>query len=691
MTFRRPYWRVALGTACACALCPVMFWYAGLLPEGQGPEVTRACTFMAVALVALAAVGVLRAARDRIVLDERGLRLRGLLGRRMVAWERVAEVAAPWGFYADVPLVLKLPPVRGGWLGRLLAPRVAITGHWADHARLVREVAAHATRARLNRRLRAYLAAPGRVPWPHRVLVLASLGASVALGVYALCDALAEGVIGVIPGGLVVAAGLSCSLTGASMGREGRAKAALVVLYPVLVLGLALAAVPAFLHGLGQWLLLLLAACPGWAAATFVACLPVRVRPGRAAAAYAVALAAAICPAWYWGVREPVPSASLGPLHLADTTLVWSPDGARLGVHIGESGSGRDAYLVIERPSLRTWQLPLVNIAERLYLLDGGRALYLTNVITRDNATQTLDSIRTFWFWDAALAEPRRVPAAPRLRIAAEGLVAPDGRRAAFLARDDATNRWHLDTLDLADLAVARLESPFDFSRFRAVRWTPDGAMLLTERWGGDKLTPSRLGLWRLAPGAAEPVRFYEVTAPDLWDQYSPDLRWALVALFQGGRRVARHDIVDLRTGQTRRVDLPGAPFPHRLAWAPDGGAIAYAADDGRGPAVVRFHLATGNTQRLPLRVRGDVTFVALSAGGRYAACVVRGERATRVRVADLDTGRLTFLRRPMLFPAPPEPSWSRAGHTLAVTWFEQPLPPASTVRIRLFDFARGL
>ena len=687
LVFRRPYLRAAVGIGCAAALCPLMFWYAGLLPGGRTLEVRRACLLAGVALAAFAAIGVLRAARERVVLDERSLAFRGLLGRRVVGWERIAAIEAPWGLYGDVPLVLRLHLSRPGRLRRLLGSRIVLSGHWAEHARLVREVAARARGARLNRRLREYLAAPGRVPWPHRAVALASLGASAGLAAYALADALAEGIVGIVPGGLAVAVGGSCGLTASPLGREGRAKAALAVLCAALATGLALAAIPALLHGRSEWLLLILGAFLGWAAATLVACLPLRLRLVPAALGYAAAVAGGVGLAWRLGVREPAPFASIGPLTLADATLAWSPDGSRLGIHVGEAGSGRNAYHIIERPSLRTWQLPVINLAERLYLLGGGRTLFVTSVIRRE-ADLSLDSARTLWAWEPGWGAPRRLEAEERLRLASEGLASPDGRRVVFLAQDPETGHWRLATLELPGLALSRLESPLDFSRFKRASWTSSGALVLSERHGGNERSPSHLALWRLAPGAAAPEPFYEAEARDLWDRYSPDVRWALIVLLQGVRRRAAYDLVDLETGRSRRIELPGGPQPHRVVWSPDGAALGYAVDDGRGWAVVRYDPATGRILRVPLGIPcREVASLALSPGGRFAACVVRGGRADRLLVAELATGCVTWLRRPQLFTPPIEPAWSPAGHTLAVTSCEQPLSPDPTVRIRLFDF----
>ncbi|HUT32000.1 MAG TPA: hypothetical protein VNE39_00855 [Planctomycetota bacterium] len=688
LTFRRQYWRVALGTAGAAALCPVL-WHAALLPAGgERSEVVAACLLIAAALGVFAVVGIVRAARERVVLGRDSLALYGLLGKRVVRWESVTELAAPWGVYADVPLVVRLRARRAGLLARLVPRQVVLAGHWRDHERLVRAVVARAPHAAANARLRAVLAEPSRVPWPHRAAVLACLAASVGVAGYALGDALAEGVIGLVPGVLVVATAVPCALAGGSMGREWRPKAALVACYAYLAMGLALAAMPAILHGQSDWLAVVLGACLAWAAATLVVCLPCRPRPGAVAALYAAALTAAAGGAWYWGVREPVPVCSVGPLRLADGTLCWSPEGGRLGLHAGELGCEDEAYLVVERPELRTHRLPVADLAERLYLPNERLALYLTCLLRRGVGRSP--GARTLWAWEATGGEPRRVPVAPRLRMAHEGLVSPDGQRAVFLAADAEAGGWRLCFLRLADLAVSRLDASVDFSRFGNVRWAADGGMILSERVEGKAGQPDYLALWALAPGDAAPVRFYETTAADLWERHSPDGRWALVVRFRGARHGPAYDLVDLRTRRSHRVEFPGTPPPHRVAWSPDGAALAYAAPAPGGHAVVRFDLETRAFRRTPLTLRGEMRSLALSSGGRFAACLVKGERAARVQVADLETGRLLILRRPMLFPTPVEPSWSPTGYTLAVTACEEPLPPARTVRVRLLDFTHG-
>jgi len=678
---------MVLGAAGAAALCPVLLWHATVLPLGERQgEAVLACWFIVVGVPVFAAIGLLRAARERLILGEDSLTIQGLLRKRIIRWESVTAVLAPRGLYADVPLVLRLRPRQGGLLSPLIGRRVCLAGHWRDHERLVREVAARAGHAAVNRRLRAWLDAPGRVPWPQRIPLLLSLAGSAAVAALALADALAEGVLGLVPGGLVVATAAPCALTAGPIGREWRLKLAFVVAYAVLAVVLALSAAPAVLSGRSDWLLLPVAACLGWAAATLVLCLPWRPRPATAIALYAAALAATLGFAWHCGVRERVPAHALGPLRLADKTLCWSPDGQRLGLHVGEAGTGDDAFAVVERPGLRTWLLPVADLAQRLVLPDPRQALYATCQLRRPT-DDALVAARTLWVWDAESGAARRIPVPPHVRLAEDGLVSPDGQRVALLAQDEAGQRWRLHVVSLADLTAACPAPSLDLSGFSKVRWTCDGGLVLTEQHEGRGAQPERLALWTLPPDAGAPERFYETTGLDLWERHSPGGRWALIAHLRGGSRGAWYDLVDLRTRRRRPIAFPSTPQPHHIVWSPDGKALGYAAPAAAGHAVVRLDPLTGELRRVPLTLRGEMLAVALSSEGRFAACVVKGERAARVQVADLATGRLLTLRRPMLFPAPIEPAWSPAGHTLAVAAYDNPLPPTPTVTIRLLDF----
>ncbi len=683
MEFRRSYLRAAAASAGAAALCLLLLWYVGLVPLEHRPLARAACGVTIAGLGALALLKWLCVARERVVLDDEALVLRGLVGERRVRWGSVVGLAAPWGLYTDVPLVLRLTPrARGTGLLRLLAPRrVAIPGHWVGHERLVREVAARAPHAARNERLRAYLAEPRRVPWSHRVPLLVGLAVAAGAAAWALWDALVEGAVGAAA---VAGSGVLCAVLGGSVGREWRPKLRLVLGYCALAVALFAVFPPAMVQGREGWLLVLLAACLGWAGATLAVCLPWRPRAAVVALAYVVAVAGAAGLTWHIGIRERVPVRSSALLRLGDASLAWSADGQRLAVYGAERPGGARAYLVLERPPLGARRLPVNDLAERLFLAGGGRAVSVTS------RTQSADAPRTLLVWEAGRGEPRRVPVPPRVRLAPEGLGSPDGAQLALLALDEARGRWELWTVRLSDLAVARHASALDYSRFAKVRWGADGRLILTARQHPTETEPARLALWSLAPGGKAPVRFYEVSASDVWDRYSPDVRWALVALHRGGQCWERYELVDLVTGAARAVEFPLRPDPHQLVWSPDGAALAYAVCDGGGWAIVCYRPATGELSRIAVPGRGQVASLALSSGARFAACALRGPRAARVHVIELGTGRGVALRRPLLFPAPIEPSWSPAGQALAVTFYENPLPPDQAVRIRIFDFGRG-
>ncbi|HPD14392.1 MAG TPA: hypothetical protein PLE19_05550 [Planctomycetota bacterium] len=688
VVFRRSTLRAAAGTAGGAALGGLLTQYVGLFPLQYQAMARVGCAYVCGGIALLVLVSWLCVARERLVVGDEALTLRRLLGTATLRWENVAALVAPLGLYTDVPLVLVRRGRPRGLLARLRRPGFALPGHWVGHARLVREIVARAPHAAVNARLRAWLADPRRVPLSHRVAALSFLALAVGLAAAALAAALSAGVVTAGWGVLTASLALPCGLAGQSLGREWRPKSALVIAYTALAAGLFLSYAPGMAHGRSSWVLLLLAGCLGWAVATFLTCLPGRPRAARVVATYAAALTVSLGLAWRVGVREPVPVLTTEPLRLGDGALAWSPDGGRIGVHATDE-AGDPAYLVLNMPSLDAHRLPVRDLAEQLHLLNGCRALYLTCRFHR-NPDRSLGSTRTLWAWDAAAEAARVAAVPPRLRVASEGLVTPDGSRAVFLGLNEARRRWEVLFVRLADGAVTRLESAFDFSRFGKVRWAPDGGLVLTEKAESIEGRPARIALWHLAPGAAVPQPFYEARSEDIWDRYSPDARWALIAHFRGGVLWERYVRIDLRTREARVVEFPRRPLPHQLVWSPDGAALGYAFCEGGAALVTRYELATAALHTVPVEAAGELGALALSHGGRFAAFTLREAHATRVCVVELDTGRAVFLRRPLLFPAPIEPRWSPAGHTLAVTSYENPYPPDRTVRIRLYDFARG-
>lgn len=688
VVFRRSALRAAAGTAGSAALCWLLAQYVGLFPLQYQAMARAGCASVCAGIALLALVSWLCVARERVIVGDEALTLRRLLGTTTLRWESVAALAAPPGIYTDVPLVLVRRGRPRGLLGRLLRPSLTLPGHWVGHGRLVREIVARAPHAAANERLRAWLADPRRVPLSHRIAALVFLALAVGLTAAALVAALAAGVLTVGWGIAAVSLALPCGLAGHSLGREWRPKAALVIAYTALAFGLFLSYAPAMAYGRSAWVLLLLAGCLGWAAATFLTCLPGRPRATRVAATYVAALTLSLGLAWHAGVREPVPVLATEPLRLGDGALAWSPDGARLGVHAADEAGGR-AYLVLDLPSLGPHRLAVRDLAEQLYLPNGRRALFVTCRFHR-NPDRSLGSTRTLWAWDAAEGAPRAVAVPRRLRLAPEGLVTPDGSQAVFLGLNEARQRWEVFFVRLADRAVTRLASAFDFSRFGKVRWAPDGGLVFSEKAESIEGRPARIALWSLAQGATVPERFYEASSDDVWDRYSPDGRWALIALFRGGKLWEHYVLIDLRTRESRVVEFARRPLPHQLVWSPDGAALGYAYGEGGAAILMRYEVAGAALRTVAVAAAGEPGELALSSGGRFAALTLRQAHAARVCVVEVDTGRAVFLRRPLLFPAPIEPRWSPAGHTLAVTSYEDPYPPDRTVRLRFYDFACG-
>ena len=692
LTFRKSYGRIVLAAACAAAVGVTLLWYLGVV-AGVGGRAHGAGDLPAAGVAVLAAlVGLVGAVNDRVIVDERTLTVRRFLRRKVVRWDDVAEVAAPWGISADVPLVLKLrPPRPEGWLGRLWRRRVAVPGGWRNHESLVREILRRAPHATVCERLRAHLEAPSHVPWSHRLFVLLALALAVGLVGYALADALAQGVIGILPGALAVATAAPCAVTGRSMGREWRAKRSLVAAYPVPAFSLLVAFLPAMVSGHSEWLLLLLAGCLGWAAATFLICLPFRPRAWQAAAIYAAAVAAALAATWWLGIREPIPAQAITSLRTVDNSLIWSPDGHTLGLQVTDESNGRWNYLVVGGPHLRTWRFPVRDIGHQFHFIDPGHVLYLSRVIFRD-ADMSLNSISKLWLWDAATHGQRRIPVPARVRLAPEGYTSPDGRLLAFLAEPETAGpRWRLHFLDLAELRVRQADLDTDLSPFERVRWTPGGTLVFTAVEEASKVSPGRISLWSLAPGASKPVRFYAGCARDIGSSFSPDGRWALIALDTRADATPRYDLVDLADGRSRPLALPDRPRPFEIRWSPDGKAFAYPSRERGHPPFILAEAGTGTIRRPCAFQDGRIDAVALSAGARFAACTVRCSRATLVRVVETDTGRVLYLRRPMLVPPILLPVWSPVGQTLAVVYHEKLLPPGDqTVRLCLYNLEAG-
>jgi hypothetical protein len=670
---------MALRAACGVALCALLWSYATFLLPGR--SLVAATAGLAGAGVAIICLEAIQLSRRRIILDDWGLTIRGLWRDRAIRWEDVDEVLAPWGLYADPPLILRLD--GGGQGGRPRA--LAVGGGWARPEQLVCEIVARAKAADLNERLRAWITAPNHVPRSRRLAALASLALAVVVTAWALADAFREGVIGILPGALAMATGLPCVLTGTWLGREWRPKLGLIVAYALLALAPLALAMPLVLSGESGWLLVALAAAWGWAIATFAVCFSIRPRVGQVAAGYVAAVGAAVGVTWWFAVREQVPVRRTATFQAFGSLLAWSSEGRRLGVLVVDAAGEGKEYRIFDWRAPGDWHLPTGEVPGQFHLHDPTLVLHDDFLVTRTSAG-ILRSTRRLWVWDAGSGEQVRLPVPPWLRVAPKGLFSPDGQQVAFLGLPKQGQPWRLYTVRLADLAVKQLPSPVDLSRFYEVRWMPDGRLLLVDQVVRSEKDPARLAFWVLSPESKALTCIYDATALNVRHSFSPDTRWALVSKASGPTTWEPCELLELATGKRRVMDLPGSPKFHEIQWAPDSAAFAYATDE----TLVVGDPATATLRSLRVAPDGKIRSVALSVGMRFAACTIERARASRIRVVELATHRALDLRRPVLFLPPCDPSWSPAGHTLAVTCHVNPLPPHRTARVYLFDFEKG-
>jgi hypothetical protein len=286
------------------------------------------------------------------------------------------------------------------------------------------------------------------------------------------------------------------------------------------------------------------------------------------------------------------------------------------------------------------------------------------------------------WALDLPSGETRLLHAAPRIWLAPEGSLSPDRREVAFLAGPKHEPELHV--LRLADLLVQEPETEFDFVPITNVRWRSDGKLLLAEEPYHAGENREALALWALAPGEKRPACLYRKDKGVERVNFSPDGRWALVWVDE------RTELVDLIAGKSRRVEpRPDTPSAADAPWSPDGRAYAWVAREHGQDSLMLLDATTGEVSRVYTAPDGRLFGVALSCGARYAACVVAGNVAARLRIIDVATGRATTLRRAIsLFATMMRQTfWSPVEATLAITYREKPAHPDWPTRIHFFDF----
>ena len=625
------------------------------------------------------AAWVLLVVRAQLVLDDRGLSYQSLIRRDEIPWSDVEELDVAGGYFEFPALVLKLR--RGERFFTLFGAnpcRLRIGVHWRDRERLVSEVLARVPHARRSEGARARLDAPNRVAWRYRVAPLAGSALAAALFGYGLVLASAWDRTSFVPCVLALAASALCfAVAGGVIDWEWRWKSWLVRAGGLL--GFAVPSVweSAVFLGRSDELVLTLAACLGWAAATAAVCLPIRPRGWQTVLGYAVALAAALAPAWWCGVREPLFSRSTGPLTPGPYQIAWSADGRLLyGLGSPLGVQARPVCHVVDAASLRVATFPLGEFKYCwLYPAGASRVLYRTEAATAKGYQ--------LWALDPDSGATKLLHAAPWLRVASEGYLSPDRREALFLAGTE--KRRDAFAVRLADLAVRKLDLAPDLSRFQSISWAGSKMLLVERPVGKDRL--QRLALWSVAPGEKEATSLYHVAAPFVaWD-LSPEARWAVVASGPDSHSLERWEIVDLASGAARPVDAP-LPSPAHFwrMWSPDGAAFGYPVSGPGRQSVIVVDPGTGKATEVHATREGDIAFVALSQGGRYVACAVNRGLAAQARILDTRTGRVIPLRRiaalqPLVWFA-----WSPNQPTLAVASFGSLLLNERPTALRLYE-----
>jgi Tol biopolymer transport system component/imidazolonepropionase-like amidohydrolase len=267
--------------------------------------------------------------------------------------------------------------------------------------------------------------------------------------------------------------------------------------------------------------------------------------------------------------------------------------------------------------------------------------------------------------------------ATPITREGTRGLapaIAPDGRRAAFLARDsiDRVQVW-VTTLGSADAVPLRLTGHDDVTATR-VRWTPDGRSLvysadgriwrvpadggapveipftveLTIRRPQRSLPPARFP----EPGRLQPVRNFMGMA------LSPDA--GSIALLALGK------LWVMPVGSEARAIASVPLSAHHLAWSPDGRTLAWSGGAPGEADVFATDLASGVTRQVT-RLSGREEYPAYSPDGRRLAFFhLPSEDSTVLRVIDAGAREV----------ADPANGWSMAAESGAEAYWS-PSPDA--------------
>lgn len=636
---------------------------------------------------AAAVVAVFAFSRRRVVVDDEGLAERWLWWPQQIAWEEITRVRLPWDRGIFVPgVVLELDRPRREfwtlWCGP--RPRMAIADGLRGFEKLVRESVARAPQATVSEGVRAYLAAPRRVPWRHRLPTLLPLGVLAGALAAAMARTLAHGAFGFGLVAVIYSAGcVLMALGGRTLGREWPWKVPLAIATGVLPMAGLPVVMAAMFVPLTTLLLTTLAGCLAWTVATFVLCLPCRPRWHWAASGYALALAAALAATWWYARGEALPFRETEPFSGDVMWTAWPPDGSTLCASASRDQPEVGLCHIVDTKSLalRSFRLPSWPLlcwmpAPDLVFYRAGRE--------GEAGAETHE----LWALDARTGEERRVLAAPVISTAYWYSTSPNGTKAALLAGPKGELAVHL--VRLTDLSVQRLKVEGGPARIGSVRWRGDGELLLVECPRGpseDDGRPQTLTFWACSVADPRPTRLYQKTGPVVGWSMATRARWALLAVGPTYETREQHELVDLTTGAARPLKLPGRPMAYAVEWTPDGAAFAYICEDAGVTVIVAVVAATGRVSRL-YATGDELSSLCLSADSRYAACVVDREFCQRVRIVDLTTGQATTLRQAL-----PKgrlwfgPRWSPTEPVLAVVHRDN-LRRSRTASFRFFRFS---
>ena len=323
----------------------------------------------------------------------------------------------------------------------------------------------------------------------------------------------------------------------------------------------------------------------------------------------------------------------------------------------------RNGWPSVDRPDLRPpdgWSLDLINSLNLIHHhelspdgqqvafvweRDGRSDMFATPVSGGWPARLSPNRDRTIYWWDSP----------PRW--------SPDGRWLAF------TTDSHVCIVPSDGGSLPRTITGFTSGAFAPV-WMPDSHSLVAGASRNDSfvlLLTDRDGRWprQLAGGnsgdnmeaAASPDGRYVAYTHRPFDDLN---RWEL-------------RLVEVETGQERR--LTGAPKEKdwAAAWSPDGSHIAFLSQR-TGFTEIWLIRPNGEGLRRLTRLNQDVMEFAWSPDGRQLAATVSREGAIDLLVVDATTGEARQLRAgPGCFAAP---NWSPDGNYLTVEYENATTPP---------------